>query len=174
MRSIVKYSLIFAAPLLVTGAALAGDVRDSGSVDATYAKRDVQPIPDQDGHVLMLTDAVGTSKNTAGTGYLDGFSFDVREIMDLNQGNGASQGYVTFSKGNDQQVVKIDSIITTIMKDGQPSTTMKGKWSIVKATGHLDGVRGDGTFTGYFTTKDKFHVDWEGRHTQAQASADAQ
>ncbi len=174
MRSIVKYSLIFVAPLFMMGTALAGNMKDSGSVDATYAKRDVQPIPDQDGHVLTLTDAVGTSKNTAGTAYLDGFSFDAREIMDLKQGNGRSQGYAIFSNGADQQIVKIDSVVSTIMKDGQPSTTMKGKWWIEKATGHLDGIRGDGTFTGYFTAKDKFHVDWEGRHTQAQASADAQ
>jgi hypothetical protein len=174
MRSIVKFSLIFVAPLLMIGTALAGDIKDSGSADATYARRDVQPIADQDGHVLTLTDAIGTSKNTAGTGYLDGFSFDVREIMDLKQGNGPSQGYVVFSNGGDQQIVKIAGVITTIMKDGQPSTTMKGKWSIVKATGHLDGIRGDGTYTGYFTAKDKFHVDWEGRHSQPQASADAQ
>jgi hypothetical protein len=174
MRSIAKYSMIFAAPLLMMGTALAENMKDSGSIDATYAKRDVQPIPDHVGHVLMLTDAVGTSKNTAGTGYLEGFSFDGREIMDLTQGNGPSQGYVTFSKGGDQQIVKISSIVTTIMKDGQPSTTLKGKWSIVKATGHLAGIQGDGTFAGYFTAKDKFHVDWEGWHSQPQANADAQ
>ena len=173
MRPIVKYSLIFVAPLLMTGTVLGGDRKDSGSVDATYAKRDVQPIPDQDGHVLTLTDAIGSSKNTAGTGYLDGFSFDAREIMDLKQGNGSSHGYAIFSNAGDQQIVKIDSVVTTIMKDGQPSTTMKGKWSIVKATGHLDGTRGDGTFTGYFTAKDKFHVDWEGWRSQPQANADA-
>lgn len=157
---------------LTSTAALAGNMKDSGSMDMTYAKRDMQPIADADGHVLLLTDAVGTSKNTAGTGYLEGFSSDAREIMDLTQGNGPSQGYVTFSNGGDQQIVKINSTVTTVMKDGHPSTTMKGKWSIVKATGHLAGIQGDGTFAGYFTAEDKFHVDWEGWHSQPQASAD--
>ena len=163
---------VSAAIGLTSSAALAGNMKDSGSIDATYAKRDVQPIADADGHVLMLTDAVGTSKNTAGTGYLEGFSIDAREIMDLTQGNGPSQGYVTFSNGGDQQIVKINSTVTTVMKDGHPSTTMKGKWSIVKATGHLAGIQGDGTYAGYFTAEDKFHVDWEGWHSQPQASAD--
>ena len=37
--------------------ALAEGVKDTGGYDATYTKRDIQPIPDQDGHVLMLLEA---------------------------------------------------------------------------------------------------------------------
>ena len=37
---------------LASSSALADKVKDSGSIDAVYVKRDMQPIPDQDGHVL--------------------------------------------------------------------------------------------------------------------------
>ena len=52
---------------LASTTALAEKVKESGSIDATYVKKDVQPIPDQDGHMLTLSDAQGVSKNTGGT-----------------------------------------------------------------------------------------------------------
>src|ERR1700733_13373912 len=108
--------------------ALAADTEDSGSMDAVYAKREIQPIPDRDGHILMLTEAVGTAKDASGTASVDGFATSIREISDLNQGNGPSKGYVVFSKGSDQEVVKIEGNVTTVMKDGRPSTTVEGHW----------------------------------------------
>ncbi len=162
---------ILAVVGLTSSAALAGNMKDSGSMDLTYAKRDVQPIADADGHMLMLSEAVGTDKNTSGSEYLDGFSASIREIVDLSQGNGPEQGYVIFSKGGDQQIVKFNGLINTTMKDGHPNTSMHGKWSIVKAAGGLAGIQGDGTYAGYFTAEDKFHVDWEGWHSQPQSLA---
>ena len=84
--------------------ALAESVKDTGGYDATYTKRDIQPIPDQDGHVLMLFEATGTATNPGGP--LDGFSVPDRGTADLRQGNGPRQGYVIFSKGSDQLNVK--------------------------------------------------------------------
>jgi hypothetical protein len=76
-------SIAILAALAVLGFApthaLADKVNESGSMDATYAKRDVQPIPDQDGHILLLSDAAATNKDTAGTGFLDGFSATIRD-----------------------------------------------------------------------------------------------
>ena len=147
---------------LASTSALAGKVKDSGSFDASYVKKDAQPIPDQDMHLLILSDAAGVSKNTGGTGYLDGFSVNVRDFVDLTQGTGPQQGYVIYAKGSDQQVVKIDGMVTTTMKDGKPNTTFKGKWAVVNAKGALAGTEGEGTYSGYFTAEDKYHVDWEG------------
>lgn len=162
---------ILAVVGLTSTAALAGNMKDSGSMDATYAKREVMPIGDQEGHALLQTEAIATAKNTAGSSYLDGFSVSVREIADLVQGNGASQGYVTFTKGDDQEIVKINGMITTVMKDGHPNTSFKGKWVWIKGTGSYAGLQGDGTYAGYFTAEDKFHVDWEGWHAQSQSLA---
>ena len=97
----------------------------------------------------------------------------VREIADLRQGTGAHQGYVIYSKGADQEVVKFGGMVTTTMKDGKPNTAMKGKYSIVSAAGALAGIKGEGTYSGYFTAEDKFHLDWEGNRSGAkEASAD--
>ena len=152
--------------------ALAAKVKEFGSLDVAYVKKDAQPIPDQDGHMLLLTESSGTSANQGGL--VDGFSVSVREIADLRQGTGAHQGYVIYSKGSDQEVVKFDGIVTTTMKDGKPNTAMKGKYSVVSATGALAGIKGEGTYSGYFTAQDKYHVDWEGVRSGAkEASADS-
>ena len=160
---------------LISATALAEEVKESGSIDATYAKKDAQPIPDKEGHMLTLSDAQGVNKNTGGTGYLDGFSANVRDFADLTQGMGPHQGYVIYAKGSDQQVVKIDGMVTTAMKDGQPNTTFNGKWVVVSAKGALAGIKGEGTYSGYFTAEDKYHVDWEGSRSGVKAaSADSQ
>ena len=66
------------------------------------------------------------------------------------------------SKGSDQRVVGIEGAVTTTMKDGQPNTTVKGNWTIVGGKGSLAGQKGEGSYSGYFTSPDKFHVDWGG------------
>jgi hypothetical protein len=48
------------------------------------------------------------------------------------------------------------------MKDDQPNTTMKGSYAVVSATGALAGSKGEGSYSGYFTAEDTFHVDWNG------------
>jgi hypothetical protein len=143
--------------------ALAESVKDTGGYDATYTKRDIQPIPDQDGHVLMLSEATGTAANPGGP--LDGFSVTDRGTADLRQGNGSQQGYVIFSKGSDQLIVKFEGNVTTTLKDGPPKTTMKGKYAIVSATGALAATQGEGSYSGYFTAEDKYRIDWEGTRT---------
>jgi len=169
MMTIAKLLVVLSA-LVATGlpssSAFAEKIKESGTMDATYAKRDRQPIPDQDGHMLMLSEAVATAKDASGTGFLDGFSASIREIADLNRGNGPSQGYVIYSKGQDQFLVKINGMVTTTMKDGQPNTTFKGSWVAVNGTGALAGTEGEGSYSGYFTAEDKFHVDWEGSRSQ--------
>ena len=112
----------------------------------------MQPIPDQDSHALILTEAAGTSTNHGGL--LDGFPVSVRDLVDLRQGTGPQQGYVIYSKGADQEVLKIDGMVTTTMKDEQPNTTFKGNWVIVSGAGALSGIEGSGTYTGYFTAAD--------------------
>ena len=160
-------SAMVAIALASTGA-LADKVKDSGSFDGTYSKREMQPIPDQEGHALMLTESSGTAVSPGSP--VDGFSVITREIADLRQGNGPQQGYSIFSKGPDQRVVRFEGIVTTTLKDGKPNTTMKGTYAIVSGTGALAGVGGEGTYTGYFTAEDKYQVNWDG-HTAPQKDA---
>jgi hypothetical protein len=164
MMTKLAQSFVIVAALAAIGLspadALADKVKDSGSMDATFVKRDMQPIPDQEGHALFLGQANGTSVNPGGL--VDGFAVSIRDMADLSQGSGPQHGYVIYSRNADQEVVKIDGTVTTTMKDGQPNTTFEGKWAIVNATGALAGIEGEGTYSGYFTAADKYHVDWEG------------
>ena len=75
-----------------------------------------------------------------------------------------------YSKGSDQLVDRIDGIVTTILKDGQPKTTFEGKWVIINGTGALAGIEGEGTYTGYFSADDRFHVDWEGSRSRPKGA----
>lgn len=153
----------FVVVSLSPGTALAEQVKDSGSIEGTYVKRDVQPIPGQEGHMLLLTESNGTSSNPGGL--VDGFSVVVREIADLRQGNGPQQGYVIYSKGSDQLVVRIDGMVTTTMKNDQPNTTFEGKYEFIRGAGTLADIEGEGTYSGYFKSEDDYRVDWQGMRT---------
>ncbi|MEE8192471.1 MAG: hypothetical protein V3T74_06970, partial [Gemmatimonadales bacterium] len=152
----------------------AGNTKDSGSMDMTYAQRHVIPVGDAEGHILMLTEAVGTHQNTGGTTFLEGFSVTIRELDDLRQGNGPQEGYVIFTNGSDGQVVRFEGMVATVLaEDGTPRTSMKGEWAIIKGSGRYEGIKGDGTYAGYFTAEDKFHVDWEGWHSLSEVFVSA-
>ena len=177
MRKLTKQlaALAFVAALALTfGAARADTMKSSGSMEAAYVQRQALPIADSEGHALLLTEATGVNSNTDGSAYLDGFQFSAREIADMTQGNGDTQGYVIFSKGADRQIVRVQGQVTTVMKDGQPNTTFKGKWKIVKGNGRYEGIEGDGIYSGYFTAEDKFHVDWKGWNSMADVVAESE
>jgi len=166
-RSLVILTALTAAGL-VTTTAMAEKIKDEGSFDVTYVKREALPVPDQEGHVLLQAESSGTSSNS--NGLIDGFAATAYEIADLRQGNGSHQGYVIFKKGEDQQVVKYDGVVTTAMENGKPNTTMKGKYVIVDGTGALASIEGEGTYAGYFTAEDKYHIDWAGSRSQPKDS----
>ena len=171
----VPFSLFILCATAMLGLApaegLAGSLKDSGSMEGEVVKRDVQPIPDQEGHLLILSESSGTTSNPGGE--VDGYSFSLREALDLRHGSGSQRGYVIYSKGSDQRVVGIEGTVATTMKNGQPNTTVKGNWTIVGGQGALAGKQGTGTYSGYFTSPDKFHVDWTGKiSSEKEAKAD--
>jgi hypothetical protein len=162
-QSFVILSSLAVLTFAPSGAFADDKIKDSGSYDGTYTKRELLPIPDQEGHALMLTESTGSAVHPGGP--LEGFSVVTREIADLRQGNGPHQGYVVFSKGDDQQVVRFEGTVTTTMKDGTPNTTMNGTYAIIGATGVLAGRAGEGTYAGYFTAEDKYQLNWDGHVT---------
>lgn len=171
MRTFVREVLAAGAVLaLMVSGVSAADMKDSGSIEASYVKRDIHPI-DQDRHVLILSDSKGTSKNPGGN--VDGFAVSISDFVDLTQGSGPQHGYVIYSNGADQQIVKIDGAVTTEIKDGRPDTKFKGSWVVVKGAGRLEGAKGEGTYSGYFTAEDKFHVDWEGQTAKLKMTENA-
>jgi hypothetical protein len=85
-RSLVILATLTAAGL-VTTTAMAEKIKDEGSFEATYEKREALPVPDQEGHVLLQAESSGTSSNPCGL--IDGFATTAYEIADLRQGNGS-------------------------------------------------------------------------------------
>jgi hypothetical protein len=150
---------------LMPNAVIAGG-GNSGSMEGHVVKRDVQPIPDQEGHLLILSESKGKASNPGGP--LDGYDFSIREALDLRQGSGSQRGYVIYSKGSDALVVAIDGNVTTTMKNSQPNTTVKGNWTVAGGQGAHAGMKGKGTYSGYFTSQDKFHVDWTGKFSSGK------
>ena len=160
MHTFMRAIALIAVLAVSSTQTLADMVKDSGSIDAAYVKRDAQSI--SEGQMLVLSEFSGTSANPGGL--VDGFAVSIKEVVDLRQGNGSQQGYVIYTKGSERQIVKIDGAVTTVMQDGQPKTTFKGNYTIAAGDGTL-GINGQGTYSGYFTAEDKFHVDWEGTRT---------
>jgi hypothetical protein len=158
-RSLFALCAIIAIGLM-PNAVIAGSGKDTGSMEGEVVKRDVQPIPDQDGHLLILGESKGKASNPGGS--VDGYDFSVREALDLRQGSGSQRGYVIFSKGSDQRVVVIEGSVATTMKNNQPNTTFQGNWTIVSGKGSLAGEQGKGNYSGYYTSPEKYHVDWTG------------
>jgi hypothetical protein len=144
-----------------------GDVKIAGTFTMRYATQEKLSIPDGAGHVLLLTEARGTNRNSGPTDFMSGAQVAIREILDLAQGNGASQGYVTLWQAADSTLVKISGRVTTTMSpQGSPRTTFAGTWSYVKGTGQHEGIQGRGTYKGGFTSPTEFTVDWQGEYSK--------
>lgn len=152
---------------LVTASPAGGGEEVAGVLSMAYVNQQKLAIPDAAGHVLLLTEARGTNRNTGSSDFMSGAQVAVHEILDLVQGNGASQGYVTFSKGPDTVFVRISGKVTTRSSpEGSPITSFVGTWNYTKGTGRYVGIEGTGTYRGRFTSEREFTVDWQGEYTQ--------
>ena len=134
----------------------------SGSSALTYSDRKVAQIPNTNGEMLMLATVKGTLKSP---GPMDGGSVVNEEIAQLFQGNGDQAGYYTVTTPDGSTVAKWDGKVITVMKEGNPMTTFKGKWEYVGGSGKYQNIKGKGDYNGYFTDKDAYVVDWKGNYS---------
>ena len=89
-----------------------------------------------------------------------------REIGQLFQGNGPHSGYYTMSKdGNTTTALWKGDVTTVLAADGTPQTSFKGTWEYVAGTGKYNGIQGKGKYSGYFTSKTSYNVDWNGEYS---------
>lgn len=144
--------------------AMAEGGKISGSAALSYTKQDAS-VPPAEGHLLALGEVAGTNKGTDGSGYMDGAAVDNREIVQLFQGNGFHSGYYTMSKDGNTTTAFWKGDVTTVMKDNVPNTSFKGTWEYVNGTGKFAGIKGKGKYTGYFTSKTTYNVDWDGEYS---------
>ena len=150
---------------LVTTASVAGSFEKiAGQFKQAYTKQEVLPVPQAQGHMIMLTQSKGKGTSTNGSGYMNGAQVVISEIVDLNQGNGPHSGYVTQTMPNgDETVTRFSGLVsTTLTPDGQPNTTFSGRWENVNGTGQYTGITGSGVYNGHFTSEKEYVVDWDG------------
>lgn len=173
MVATTKLLTLATLPVLVTvvawvpTAARSQPEKIAGRFTMTYAKREALGIPDAAGHMLLLTQAQGTNRNTGPTDFMAGADVTIWEIVDLIQGSGPNQGYVIQARGADSVFVKITGHVRTIASSqGAPSTSVEGSWRFVRGTGRYRGAVGTGTFKAGFVAPTEFTVDWQGDYAK--------
>lgn len=167
MLGLVALPAVIGAFSMTRLSPVGGNVKIAGTFTMRYVTQEKLSIPDGAGHVLLLTDARGTNRNSGPGDFMAGAQVAIREILDLAQGNGSSQGYVTLWQGADSTVVKINGKVTTTMSpDGSPRTTFTGSWTEVRGTGQYAGIQGGGTYRGAFSSPTDFTVDWTGQRSK--------
>lgn len=151
---------------LACGQAYAEGGKIAGAASLSYNKQSASMPPPANGHMLVFGELTGTNKNTDGSGYMDGAVVDNREVGQLFQGNGPHTGYYTMSKGADSTTALWKGQVTTVLaEDGSPRTSFKGSWEYVNGTGKYAGIKGAGSYSGYFTSKTTYNVDWNGEYS---------
>ena len=150
---------------LLTPMSMAGSFEEiAGQYKQAYTKQEALPVPQAQGHVIMLTQSKGTGKSTNGSAYMDGAQVVISEIADISQGNGPHSGYVTQTMANgDETVTRFSGrITTTLTPEGQPNTTFAGRWENVSGSGQYTGITGSGAYNGHFISENEYVVDWSG------------
>jgi hypothetical protein len=152
--------------LLAYGLAYAEGGKVAGSASLSYNKQEASVPPSANGQMLVFGELSGTNKNTDGSGYMDNAVVDNREIGQLFQGNGPHTGYYTMTKGADSTTALWKGQVTTILaEDGSPRTSFKGTWEYVSGAGKYTGIKGTGNYSGHFTSKTTYNVDWNGEYS---------
>ena len=150
---------------LSSGQAMADGGKISGSASLSYTKQVASLAPSADGHMLVSGELTGINKNTGETDYMSSANVDNREIGQLFQGNGPHSGYYTMNKdGNTTTALWKGNVATVMSADGVPQTSFKGTWEYVAGTGKFNGIQGKGKYSGYFTSKTTYTVDWNGEY----------
>lgn len=134
----------------------------AGTATLTYIRPSVAKGTNAGGASIFISTARGTNRNTGGGKYLSAARVMNVDTAAMVNGNGSHSGHVTFSEGSSIVVKHFVGTTTTKMVDGRPSSSFKGKWTILRATGLYAGLTGSGTYAGRFETASKYVVDWKG------------
>jgi len=157
---------ILSACTLSSEQVLAEGGKISGVASLTYAKQDASLAPSADGHMLVFGELTGVNKNTGETDYMSDANVTNREIGQLFEGNGPHSGYYTMDKDGSTTTALWKGDVTTVLaEDGSPRTSFKGTWEYVAGTGKYNGIKGKGKYSGYFTSKTTYNVDWNGEYS---------
>jgi len=162
----ITISFIFITSLIVS-IAYAGTKEISGKATMAYTKKEVVPIGDSEGHIIMLGVSSGLSSNTSTWDFMEGATAINSTTADLIKGNGPQAGYFTLSKDGNETVAKYRGTIKTILsEDKKPITSFSGEWKYIKCAGKYEGCSGKGTYKGHFISENAYTVEYNGTITQ--------
>ncbi len=162
----ISISFIFITSLIVS-IGHAGTNEISGKATMAYTKKEVVPIGDIEGHIIMLGVSSGLNSNTGNWDFMEGATATTRSTADLTKGNGPQVGYFTVSKEGNETVAKYSGTIKTVLsKDKKPMTSFSGEWKYIKCAGKYEGCSGEGTYKGNFISENAYTVEYKGTITQ--------
>lgn len=157
MKPVLSKQTVLVGAMLVVFAN--ASLADSSSFTMHYTKNDPIPVGGKEGHVIYLGEATGTAEG----GWKDGGQVLNRDYVDIINGNGTHQGYITVTRDGAKEVTKWSGEVSTTMnEDGTPNTTFGGDWETVYGTGDFEQQVGNqGTYEGYFTSPTDYVVEWQ-------------
>ena len=162
----ITISFIFITSLIVS-IGNAGTKEISGKATMAYTKKEVVPIGDAEGHIIMLGVSSGLNSNTSTWDFMEGATAINGTTADLIKGNGPQAGYFTLSKDGNETVAKYSGIIKTVLsEDKKPITSFSGEWKYIKCAGEYGGCSGEGTYKGHFISENAYTVEYNGTITQ--------
>jgi hypothetical protein len=172
LRAAMVAALPLTAAVLPAWSPAAAPTKIAGSFTVKYAEQHPLPIPDAEGHALMLGRVHGVNRSTGPTAYMDQGEVTSFEFGDLTQGNGPHQGYISMSQGSDSVISKWSGkVTTTLAPDKTPRTTFEGTWTKIRGTGQYSEITGKGTYKGHFISQIEYVCDWSGEISGQRVAA---
>jgi len=149
MTKILKSSIIVVAFLVAFGVAFsqawAEDVKFT--VTSYITKTELLPVPDVEGHSLMLGERRGLAVFEGG----GVATYHTRFICDLTKFHGGCDGYTNLTYMDKSQTI-VKYHLTAEVPQGKKIPVVKGKGDYIKGTGKFEGIKGSISFKGYYIT----------------------
>ena len=119
-------------------------------------KTEAFPIPDKEGHVLVVSEVHGYDLK-------DGRTAVNRVVTDAVKGNGRSFGYGTATeKDGDKLHYSFEGQVITVDSSGTPATTGQGTWILIGGTGKWQQRTARGTYKSAVVGPGTSVSEWEG------------
>lgn len=116
-------------------------------------------------HVVLLQTSTGINKNLGKTEYGEQARFEFQEYIDLNQGQGTHQGYVTQHHQDGSVVVaRFSGEINETQKTETPHREIHGNWHKIRGTQTYAGIQGHGAYSGQYLNEKEYEIHWSGNY----------
>ena len=163
IKSFVVLGILFPVTSCFITVSLADENAMSGMAKMTVVKKEVVPVGDTEGHVLVLSEAQGSNTNTGDWVFMDGADCISRTQLDLIKGNGVQNGYFIMSKDGNQTIVKYEGVVKTVLSpENKPLISFKGTWAYYKCSGIYEGCQGQGGYNGKYISEIEYIAEFNG------------